>query len=342
MTAATGQRGAGVDLTLAQVRKASFYQLVRVLTDVSWPDEGSGFQLPGVRFKSDPSLAFPVSDVSRVEVVEEDGEQYHVVTCTFMGLCGVGSPLPVAYLMELGLEGNEVVRDFLDIANHRLMVLFFRAWQRYRYLFQLAPDRADALSTLLLALGGFHREGLDAVGGITPRFLIYWSGLLSQRPASAHTLETMLRAVVHPGVTIEECVLRRVRIPEGQTFRLDPRRARLGRNVTIGRSVWDRTGKFRVWVKAITLAQLPDFLPGGDRLERLDRVVRLVLNARLDYDVALELNTRGMAGLPVGGRGVRLHLTTWLGRPRSPRVTLMVQGVPGERRTVRMVSNTGV
>ncbi len=329
-------------LTPQKVRGASFFQLVRLLADTSWKrgEHDPGLDLPGIRFKPDLSLGFPAADVTSVEAREESGALVHVVTCTFMGLYGSSSPLPIAYLMELFAEENEVVRDFLDIVNHRLILLFFRTWQRFRYLFQRADDATDDLTTLLLALAGYHRVDLEVQTGFSPGFLMYWAGLLARRPSSRTTLETILRASVHPEVRIEECVLRRVAIPDAQLFRLDSRKARLGATVTIGRAVLDRTGKFRIRIGPVDLAEVEKFFPGGPGLERLDRIVRLVLRDWLDYEVALVVDPDDILGLQLGGgAGARLHLTSWLGTPRARRVIVTIQGEPGGRRQVRVAQS---
>ncbi len=320
------------------VRRASFFQLVRLLADTTAVRDHArpGPEFPDLRFKPDMSLGFPAADIVRVDLEQVEDREVHVITTTFMGLYGVSSPLPVVYLMELGAEENRVVRDFLDIINNRLIELFFRVWQRFRFLFQWTPDATDDLSTLLLALVGFHRAALKDQAEFEPRFLLKWAGLLARRPMSRAALETLLRASVHPRVEVEECVLRWVAIPEEQVLRLRVGRVCLGRNCTIGRRIQDRAGMFRVWIGPLSIEEVESFLPGGPGLARLDRVLGLALRDGLDYEVALVLDRSQVRGMYLGRRApVRLHLTSWLGVPRTSRVVLSIRADGrGNRRVV--------
>ncbi|VFS79569.1 Uncharacterized protein conserved in bacteria [Raoultella planticola] len=52
-----------------------------------------------------------------------------------MGMYGVDSPLPTAYLDDITQrrEGHEALQGFLDIFSHRILTQFYRIWRKYSY-----------------------------------------------------------------------------------------------------------------------------------------------------------------------------------------------------------------
>ncbi len=102
----------------------------------------------------------------RVETPGEDEKRreeewaYRVVV-TFMGLYGVAAPTPT-YLSELvgftDVDADPLV-DFLDLFNHRLISLYYRAWVRYRYPYRYEPGGMDELSGYLLSFVGLGDPG---------------------------------------------------------------------------------------------------------------------------------------------------------------------------------------
>lgn len=54
-----------------------------------------------VRFYPHPGMGFPASELKAVEYDEADDSRPPVIRTTFMGLYGVDSPLPTAYLDDI-------------------------------------------------------------------------------------------------------------------------------------------------------------------------------------------------------------------------------------------------
>lgn len=69
-----------------------------------------------------------------MEYDEADDSRPPVIRTTFMGLYGVDSPLPTAYLDDIAQhrEGHEALQGLLDIFSHRIMTQFYRIWRKYR------------------------------------------------------------------------------------------------------------------------------------------------------------------------------------------------------------------
>ena len=116
-----------------------------------------------VRFRPHPGMGFPVSELKAVEYDEDHPDAPPTVRTTFMGLYGVDSPLPTAWLDEIAQqrEGHEAQEAFLDIFNHRILTQFYRIWRKYSYPATFEAGGRDSTSQSLLGLIGLGMPGTD-------------------------------------------------------------------------------------------------------------------------------------------------------------------------------------
>jgi type VI secretion system protein ImpH len=297
----------------------SFFQIVRLLRlldahsgHVDKPVSESG---ESIWIRPELSLAFPPSDVARIEEIPDKNPSYQV-TATFLGLYGVSSPLPTFYTEDLMAEasGDEsVTRDFLDFINHRIFTLFFECWTKYRQYIQVVEEKnEDHLKRLfcLLGLGEKQlRENLSEAYSV-----IRYIGLFTQFPRSALGLRTLLRdALEGMPVEIIPCVARRVKIPPDQRFVLGGSRGLLGDDALVGEEIEDRMGKFRVRVGPLTREQFQALLPEEPVHQRLHFLTRFYLNDPLEYDLELVLAAGEAEKVALGALSwSRLGWDTWI------------------------------
>ncbi|HGU9314999.1 TPA: type VI secretion system baseplate subunit TssG, partial [Escherichia coli] len=85
-----------------------------------------------VRFRPHPGMGFPVSELKNVERDVDNPDAPPTVRTTFLGLYGVDSPLPTAYLDYITQrhDGHDAVMAFLDIFNHRFITQYYRIWRK--------------------------------------------------------------------------------------------------------------------------------------------------------------------------------------------------------------------
>ena len=89
------------------------------------------------------------------------------MTVSFFGVATPASygSLPTRYaelILERPRSKNRALRDFLDLFNHRLVSLFYRAWEKHRFPVRVrAVGPAPALfERALFALMGLGTDGL--------------------------------------------------------------------------------------------------------------------------------------------------------------------------------------
>ena len=114
-----------------------------------------------VRFRPDPGMGFPASEFKGIETSDVYPERPATVRTRLLGLYGVDSPLPTAYLDDIAQrrEGHEALEAFLDIFNHRIFTQFYRIWRKYSYPATFEAGGIDATSQCLLGLIGLGIPG---------------------------------------------------------------------------------------------------------------------------------------------------------------------------------------
>jgi len=266
-----------------------------------------------VRLGQEAELAFPPSTVEGFR--RGEGGAPDRLTQRMFGLFGPQGPLPL-HLTEHARDRLRNHRDptftaFADLFHHRMLSLLYRAWASG----QPAPsfDRADddPFGDKVAALAGHAGAGFvdrDAMPDLAKR---HFAGLLAAAPRSESGLKAMLSRFFGAPVEIESFI--------GDWLHLEPHdrgrlgAAALGRDANLGGKVWSREGKFRIRIGPLSLSDYERLLPGGESLKRLAALVRNAVGEALDWDVNLVLR-RTEVPAPVLGGGVRLGMTTWIGR----------------------------
>ncbi len=309
-----------------------FHPLVRHLVERLRPRVRPGE--PGrpeeerVRFITNTSLGFPASEVESVEWSGPEGEERATVCVNFMGLHGQASPLPLCYPQELLWDLKEPegqrVRDFLDLFNHRMVSLLFRAREKYRHAQRFDRHGRDEFTVRALALAGLDDEEVRAATGARLPQILRGLGVLANRHRSASGLEDMLRASFPGvGVRVQSCVARRVAIPDDQRLYLQaPRRTAprrgdaltgLGRDTCVGTTRVDSSSAFRVALGPMDYAEFRRFLPGEPDFDALGRLTRLYVQEPLDFDVELHLRSAQRPAQRLAPEeGLRLGQTSWI------------------------------
>jgi len=278
-----------------------------------------------VRLIPQLSLLFPTSDVHSIRAPDhpEHDERFQMVV-NFMGLYGPSGVLPMHYtelLLERRQARDHALRDFMDIFNHRLISLFFRAHEKYRYASGRNVENRDTVSSSIGAfLGdepGFQRS---VEGEPTRSELLRYAGLFSQRPRSVVALEAVLGDYFDSRpIAVRQFVNRWVSIDRDDQGRVGGTRGsnQLGRTLIIGARVFDRQGKFRVRVGPLGFEDFLAFQPGGRYHGPVCRLVREFAGDHLQFDVQPVLRAAEVPALQLAGLKAGLGRTTWLlSRPR--------------------------
>src|SRR5204863_7315346 len=101
---------------------------------------------------------------------------------------------------------DHTLASFLDIFNHRMVSLFYQAWEKYRFTIAYERGERDRFSHHLLDLIGLGTPGLHERQAVPDDSLLFYSGLLSLHPRSATALRQILIDYFAVPVQIEQFV----------------------------------------------------------------------------------------------------------------------------------------
>lgn len=269
-----------------------------------------------IRLGQEPSMAFAPATLSVFSppAAERPGR----LEVRFFGLLGPNGPLPL-HLTEHARERLLIARDptftrFLDLLNHRFLLLFYRAWAQAQPTVSLDRPKDDRFATYIGSLVGFAGEKVRRRDPIPDFSRLFFSGILARQVRNREGLAALLAAYFKVPTQVEEFCGHWMRLPADDLTRLGARNAgsQLGVGAVIGARMWDRQHKIRVRLGPMTLVQYETFLPGGKAAARLTHWMRQYLGLELDWDARYELKQDDVPQARLGRYG-RLGWTTWLG-----------------------------
>jgi type VI secretion system protein ImpH len=277
-----------------------FFQAVRLLARLSPHLKGVGgsarpeeeFARFGVRL----SMAFPASAVHDIERIPPDPAR---VTVAFLALTGTQGVLPFSYtewMIARKQAKDNTLAAFLDLFNHRLLSLFYRAWEKHRpqVLYELSAARGrypDPFTQNLFDLIGMGTGGLRGRMQVKDESLLLYAGLIAQRPHSAAALRGILRDYFSTPVEVDQCLGSWYPLEEADRCYLAPEleRSQLGEGAFIGDEVWSQDSRFRIRVGPVGLDEFVEFLPDGRRMARLVELTKFIAGNAMVFDVQVFL-----------------------------------------------------
>lgn len=299
-----------------------FFQAVRLLERLM-PDRGpvGRFAHPSsevARFGAHPAIAFPASEIQSLS--QETGKA-PLLRVNFMGLTGPLGVLPLAY-SELVLERlrarDTTLRDFLDIFNHRMISLFYQAWEKYRFTIAYERGERDRFSQHLLDLIGLGTAGLQDRQEVPDDSLLFYSGLLAMDVRSAIALEQILSDAFGVEARVEQFVGGWYPMEQDSQCCLGESQdysSQLGFGAVAGDEIWDQQSRIRIRLGPLTFAQYQEFLPAGDAHRRLRAITRFFAGAEFDVEVQLILRRDEVPRCEMGAEdwpGPQLGWTSWM------------------------------
>jgi type VI secretion system protein ImpH len=302
-----------------------FFQAVRLLQRMDPERKPVGYFVPPsgevVRFTSRPSLAFPASEIHDLERDEHGQARMNI---EFMGLCCSLSVLPNVYTEHMLERINRkdkpdhAMEEFFNIFNHRMISMFYRGWEKYRYYVAYERSGEDKLSALLFDLLGLGTEGMRERSGVPDRFLLSYVAHLAPQVRSSMSLEQLLEEYFEVPVQISQFIGSWSTLPPAHRTCLDEQgrdSGVLGRGTIVGDEVWDQHGRIRVTIGPMRLARYLEFLPGKGAHRDLVAWLRFFSNGSYESEVRLILAREEVPHCTLGSdqeNGPKLGLLSWL------------------------------
>ena len=338
---ATQGRRNGIDL-IARMKtepyRFRFFQAIRVLK-LAEMSAGRKAALPrGLRFRTPLSLAFLPSEVLRFErrpsrsepgngspePRDEDGPP-HEMEVGFLGLTGPSGVLPHHYTTLL-MDRKQVQRDssahaFFDVFNHRVISLFYEAWEKYRFHVAYELGAREGFTQHLLDLlgtgrpGPCSRDGGDHGKSVPIQALAYFSGALGRRPLPSSSLIPFLGAYFGVKVALEQFVGQWIEAPVAEQTSLGGESGALGLTTVLGQRMWDQQTKIRLRIGPLDQAAFREFQPGRSASSAFRQLLELCCGQALSCDVVLVLRKETVPPCVMDSRSpvpMSLGISTWI------------------------------
>jgi type VI secretion system protein ImpH len=268
-----------------------------------------------VRFAVPPSLAFPASEIQALEAREGAAP---VMRLNFLGLTGPLGILPIYYtelVAERVQNRDRTLADFVDLFHHRLISLFYRAWQKYRFQVSYERTGEDELSPYLFDLIGLGTNGLQDRQELSDSSLLHYSGLLSQQPRSACALEKIVSDYFGVPASVEQFLGGWYRLSEDSQCILDDLETdsqQMGFGAIVGDEIWDPQARVRIVLGPLSLREYLEFLPSGTAFPPLRGLIRFFAGDELDVEVQLILRRDEVPSCELGAAGDAAPQLGWL------------------------------
>lgn len=305
-----------------------FFQIVRLLERINPDREPVGTFAQSDRevasFSAHTHTGFPAS---RVQDIKWSEEAAPAVIVNFMGLTGPSGVLPLYYshmVLERQRAKDHAVRSFFDLFNHRMISLFYSAWEKYRFTVAYERGQRDKFSHHLLDLIGLGTAGLQKRQDVADDSLIYYCGLLGSHPRSASSLRQILSDYFDVPVEVEQFVGAWHQLDRETQCLFDKANTyseQLGVGAIVGDEIWDQQSGVRLRFGPMPLARYLDFLPNGSAFRPLQALTKFYSGGEIDFDVQLVLQREEVPACDLGSvteAAPQLGWTTWaITRPAS-------------------------
>jgi type VI secretion system protein ImpH len=237
-------------------------------------------------------------------------------------------PLHVTeYIYDRQQHHNDpTLARFLDIFNHRMISLFYRAWACHRQTVSHDRPHDDRFSAYIGSLIGIGRESVQHRDAVPDAAKLHYSGHLACQTRHAEGLGAILEDYFGIATRIQEFIGQWMRLPDQYRCRLGESadNAAVGVNLVVGSQVWDCQQKFRIVMGPMNLQDYERMLPGSDSFTALQAWVRNYVGDALNWELQLILEAVEVPQVHLGQSG-RLGRTMWIkGRPFEENVCCTV------------------
>ena len=255
-----------------------------------------------------------------------------VLQTRHLGLTGPMGPLP-SHLTEIAVyerarRGSKAFNQFLDLLTVRPLQQFYRAWANAHPGSNAARPGDDLFAGYIGATAGMTELAFLVPGTRQPmadaghfdswRRLPYAGHLAALRSPTA--IASLLSDLLGRRVTVREAVGRWREVPGDQRTRLGRSDSTLGTGATLGGRFWSVEYDVAFAIRARSMADLYDLLPGGRSHQLLAEAARASLPHHINWRAHVSVTEHLIAPARLARKGgemgdtmpTRLGLTSWI------------------------------
>lgn len=302
---------------LRQLESIKFISNEKILGKATHP------QQERIRVKQEPSLIFSPRNIQSVTL----SPRYIEISINGFGLFGPSGPLPL-YITEYAYErkhqyGDNTWVGFINIFQHRLAILFYRAWANAQSINSLDKNKRDYFGRYISCFNGLDSSIAENTGFVHEFSKRYFAGLLLKQSRSAANLQQLLNRYFKVPVAIETNIGRWVNV-EGEKTKIGSTiKYKLGEGLLLGDKLYDVQSKFRIIIGPITLDGYKSFFKNGFNTQRIKEWIYLFVAEEYELEIQPILMQQEVPKLNLGNTN-QLGLSMWLGNVSQDAKDLIV------------------
>jgi type VI secretion system protein ImpH len=273
-----------------------------------------------VRIGAHQSLGFPASDVQELSPIGDSARRRMLIN--FLGLTGPTGVLPQYYtefLHERNEARDEAPAEFLDLFNHRMAMLFYYGWEKYRFpvTFERRPEH-DFFRQILYSLVGLGTEHLRGRSRrLSDDFFLEYAALLAIQPRSASALRSILSDFFKVPVEVLQFAGTWYPLDDDSVTRFGGQNSdsdRIGHGVVVSEEYWSQESMVRLQFGPLDLASYRRFLGQGPDFLKLQEICRFFSRDEMVFELQLILDKDEVPETALAGdspEDAQLGWTTW-------------------------------
>ncbi|WP_300042640.1 type VI secretion system baseplate subunit TssG [uncultured Paracoccus sp.] len=301
-----------------------FFELLRQLETATmrFGRAGAAASEPA-RLSQQPRQSFAASDLAEFTPAR-DGQPPRIAV-NVLGLIGPEGPMPLHLTRWIiarqssrwfagadsgGATADTSFLDFINMLQHRMMALYWRAWADARTGVQVAHGDGGQVTAMMRALAGI---GLPGSRSDDPRIdgsKLRHATSLAQEVRGPDRLTQFLQSVLGVPVTLKEFVGVWLDIPDHLQTRIGVQHNNLGAGAMVGARRFDRQSRAEIRLGPLSRAQFDHFTDDPLSRARLRHALVFAQGNDIDFDVRLILAASEVPKARLGD--CRLGLTTWV------------------------------
>ncbi|WP_181870200.1 type VI secretion system baseplate subunit TssG [Paracoccus lutimaris] len=266
--------------------------------------------------------SFAVSDVAEV-IAGQDGQKPQI-SVNVLGLIGPEGPMPLHLTRWIlarqssrwfGGTGSEATADtsfldFLNMLQHRMLALYWRAWADARADIQIAHGEGGRVVAMMRAMTGIGLPGTRGRDSRLDSAKLRHATSLAQETRSPERLTAFLQSVLGVPVSLSEFVGVWIDIPDHLQTRVGTRYTRLGTGAVIGARQFDRQSRAEIRLGPLTRAEFDYFADDPQARARLCHALVFAQGHDVEFDLRLILAAGEVPRARLGS--CRIGRTTWI------------------------------
>jgi len=298
----------------------NFFQAVRLIDGIYFSLSDLKHSLPvgyhhpllkeNIHFSTSLALKFPATEIEKVLKNSSNSIDHYNLQVNFIGLFGQTGPLPEHYtelMIEQAKHKNYGLINFLNLFNHRLIALFYRAWERNNVYFTYQRHLKNTFSPTI--------ETNKHTNFDKQQLLFYYAGLFSQQPRNAFNLEAILSDYLQLPISVYafQGQWQTLQTCELSQLSTRPRHNALNRTLFLGKKFYSYQYKVQISVGPLDYDLFQALLPTGKQLKIIAELAKLYLNDTLFFEIKLILKAAAVPGCTLRYKPQsKLAWNTWL------------------------------